>query len=62
MDNTIICSQTGGNTKEAKEAVVKSLKTHIDQLKNKVKDIKADGVNDVSIFWHANQVNWCCLD
>lgn len=48
VEKSLVCTLLGGNTKEMKEATVKTLKGQLEQLKTKMKNQKNQAINEVS--------------
>ena len=49
-EKVITCSITGGNTREIKEATLKTAKTILDGYRAKFRKIRANGMDSVYIF------------
>jgi len=47
---TINCTLVGGNTREAKEILVKEVKTECDKIRDKIRHHRADSVDHVIFF------------
>ena len=44
---TITCTLVGGNTKEMKEGLVKQVKTEYEKVKERIRDVRAEAVDNV---------------